>query len=355
MKEDFLRTTHSLRLIGRFVHQVFPLVDQELKRWHEHAKKSLGPQLYLQATDSLNKKKFHCQGGSVYSLYGGKPAHDQIRLIVALQTISDYLDNLCDRAGVVDEQAFRQLHLAMTDALDPTQSCHNYYAYYPYQDDLSYLTTLVKTCQEVVASLPSYNLVKEKVLRLATWYSELQTVKHLDPAIREEKFSNWLKPNLALYPDLYPQEFAAATGSTLGMFMLCAAAAKPHLSEKEIAAIDQAYFPWIQGLHILFDYLIDYQEDLALGELNFMAYYESEEQAFTRLRHFYEQSMEKSRDLENPYFAQTVILGLFGMYLSDPKIGLHHPVGTSLMKQSSLLTKLIYEVCRLLRLSRRLA
>lgn len=41
-----------------------------------------------------------------------------VKFIVAFQTISDYLDNLCDRVEVNDEQAFRQLHLAITDALD---------------------------------------------------------------------------------------------------------------------------------------------------------------------------------------------------------------------------------------------
>jgi tetraprenyl-beta-curcumene synthase len=46
--------------------------------------------------------------------------------VVALQTISDYLDNLCDRRGSPTGR-FRQLHLAMTDALDPAGETHDYY------------------------------------------------------------------------------------------------------------------------------------------------------------------------------------------------------------------------------------
>ena len=49
----------------------------------------------------IRDKEFHCLGGSVYApRTGGQRKDDGLRLIVAFQTISDYLDNLCDRTGV---------------------------------------------------------------------------------------------------------------------------------------------------------------------------------------------------------------------------------------------------------------
>ena len=137
------------------------------------------------------------------------------------QTISDYLDNLCDRAGITDEQAFRQLHQAMTDALDPEAIPQDYYAYYPFKDDGGYLTKLVTTCQQEIRKLPSYELVKPDLLKFARLYSDLQTYKHVDLSIREQKMTDWLDQYRTSYPQISKWEFAAATGSTLGMFMLC--------------------------------------------------------------------------------------------------------------------------------------
>ena len=142
------------------------------------------------------------------------PTRDFVRLVVALQTISDYLDNLCDRAGVADETAFRQLHLAMTDALDPGRPVSDYYATYPFRDDGGYLKSLVTVCRQEVKKLPAYPLVKTELLRQAALYSELQTYKHLDPKVREEKMLSWINGHLPGYPGIMPWEFAAATGST---------------------------------------------------------------------------------------------------------------------------------------------
>jgi hypothetical protein len=108
----------KLTMLTRFVTRVFPGVEKELKRWQEVISTAGDPELRQQGLVSIEKKKFHCLGGSVYTLMEGGH-QDTLSFIVALQTISDYLDNLCDRAGCLDMAAFRRLHLAFTDALEP--------------------------------------------------------------------------------------------------------------------------------------------------------------------------------------------------------------------------------------------
>ncbi|MBC8014172.1 MAG: DUF2600 family protein, partial [Sporomusaceae bacterium] len=220
----------NFTLITKFIRTVFPRVNQQLNYWADYAEANCCPELKEQALLSIKYKKFHCQGGSIYSLYHGVHTADFITLVVALQTISDYLDNLCDRAGIADEQAFRQLHLAMTDALDPKAAPQNYYAFYPFKNDGGYLTALVTTCQQQIQKLPSYQLVQSETLRLAQLYSELQIYKHLDLSIREHKMVTWIDRHRNHYPQITGWEFAAATGSTLGMFMLCAAASDKTLT-----------------------------------------------------------------------------------------------------------------------------
>lgn len=349
-----LATLRSLSLVTRFVTTVFPQVSRELTIWQQHAAACPEQELAKQALASIRHKKFHCLGGSIYSLYPNSSRQSLLRLIVALQTISDYLDNLCDRTGIYDETAFHQLHLAMTEALDPDAGISDYYAAYPLKEDGGYLTALVTACRREAASLPAYQLVKPHVLQLANLYSTLQTLKHLHPAVREEKMLSWINTLLPAYPNLNPWEFAAATGSTLGMFMLCAAASNAALTSQQAAALQQAYFPYIAGLHILLDYYIDAAEDREHGDLNFVAYYKNSRQTAERLVWISRQALTVANSLPEPVFHNSVVKGLLAMYLSDPKTTPlpERTIKNALLKQAGRYTQVLYSICRGLRLAR---
>ena len=350
-------SVNSLTLINTFVRTIFPQINRELDYWAEYAEAHACPELKEQALSSIKHKKFHCQGGSIYSLYSGVNTADFITLVVALQTISDYLDNLCDRAGIADEQAFRQLHQAMTDALDPEAIPQNYYAFYPFNNDGGYLTKLVTTCQQQIKKLPSYQLVKTDLLKLACLYSDLQTYKHVDLNIREQKMTDWLEQYRDSYPHISKWEFAAATGSTLGMFMLCAAASDKNLAAGTVDKISTAYFPWISGLHILLDYFIDGAEDKANKDLNFVAYYANEAQILSRLTLFTKQAFLQAETLPQPLFHKTIVQGLLAMYLSDPKTNPPAEqaiIKKSLLKSAGWYTTFMYLLCKLLRLTKKL-
>lgn len=314
-------TAKKLTMLTRFVTTVFPRVEKELQGWKKLIDKASDQELRQQGLASIEKKRFHCQGGSVYTLIKGAD-QDTLSFIVALQTISDYLDNLCDRADCLDMAAFRQLHLAFTDALEPegTEESRDYYRFYPHQDDAGYLESLVAQCRKILIQLPSYHLVKEDVLHLASLYCSLQTYKHTHLPFREGYLQEFFAEHRNETPGLDWWEFAAATGSTLGIFSLVAAAARPDLDAETATRITKGYFPWICGLHILLDYFIDQEEDRQEGDLNFVSYYDNKEHCCQRLILFQEQSLERAAQMPDSLFHTTVVQGLPAFYLSDPKV-----------------------------------
>jgi len=339
------------RLIYTFVSKVFPLVKQELNKWQRMAAQLPDSRLSQQATESIRSKAFHCQGGSIFALYPGVNRADAIQFIVAYQTMSDYLDNLVDSLEIQDELAFSQLHLAMQEALNPEAVASDYYLYYPYREDGGYLERLVTTCQESLRKLPSYKIVQEEAIKLAKLYSHLQTYKHLAVEERETKMLNWINPHLTDYQEITAWEFAAATGSTLGIFCLYAVALDPQLTERQGQKISQAYFPWICGLHILLDYFIDLREDRETSQLNFVAYYEQAGMTFQRLHLFVENSLKQTERLDHPKFHRAVVQGLLAMYLSDEK-GMDtdiRSVTKQLLRDSGLGVNLLYWLCCQLR------
>lgn len=342
-----------MRLIMKFLRSVFPKVNTELQEWADVCKNAKDKVLSNQALDSIRLKRFHAQGGSIYALYPHASVQGAVRFIVALQTISDYLDNLCDRTGVNDEASFRQLHLSMLDAVDPRRSLGNYYSLYPYKDDGGYLKKLVEECRSQISLLPSYGLVADTIRDYVGLYTELQCCKHLDREVREERVVSWAAGHMGSYPEISVWEFAAASGSTLGIFCLTAAAYNPMLTAYEVDNIKRAYFPWVCGLHILLDYYIDSQEDLQTGDLNFTYYYENLKQCEERLSFFIGKSLEQCSKLNYTAFHITVVRGLLAMYLSDPKasIGLNRFSSRRLVRKGKGKTGIYYRLCRLLRLA----
>ncbi|MWC28904.1 DUF2600 family protein [Paenibacillus sp. MMS18-CY102] len=299
---------------------VLPEVRSELALWRQRAASIPDPELRTQALASLATKQFHCEGGAVYAAAIPAYRHVLIPLIVALQTISDYLDNLCDRSTSQEADDFRLLHQSMLDAIDPCATARDYYEHRVERDDGGYLQQLVLVCQQAIKQLPSYSCVQPYVTELVSLYCDLQVYKHIRIEQRGPELLAWRERFGDLAPHLQWNEFAAATGSTLGMFMLFVAAAENGLAPDEAKRVRDSYFPHVCGLHIMLDYLIDQEEDLAGGDLNFCNYYADQETLVSRIGFIADHARKDVRRLPDSKFHRLVIEGLLALYLSDPKV-----------------------------------
>ena len=233
----------AAQFLFRLFRVVLPIARQEIHYWMGRAELIPDPVLRSQAISSLRDKRFHADGGSVYAAVDVRYAKRLVRLIVAFQTISDYLDNLCDRCEILDEQDFHQLHHAMRDAVRPDALHRPYYALRGYLDDGGYLDELVLTCQQEIKQLPGYAAAAPHVEWLVERYCELQERKHIDPASRSVSLQTWWQTYATEYPDLAWWEFAAATGSTLGMFALFVASTEeltPEVAQRLAQEIGRA-------------------------------------------------------------------------------------------------------------------
>ncbi|WP_418303808.1 tetraprenyl-beta-curcumene synthase family protein [Paenibacillus crassostreae] len=330
---------NPLSLMGRVYKHILPEVRAELSGWRKLAAEIPDPELRMQALASINTKQFHCQGGAVYAAIHQPERSVLIRLIVSYQTISDYLDNLCDRSTSMDPADFKLLHQSMLDAIDPRAEQQNYYALHQEVDDGGYLYKLVETCQSCIVMLPAYSVVQPYISDLACLYTDLQVYKHIDPERREVELLNWWSKQKHRAPQLEWQEFAAATGSTLAIFMLFLAASNVGLSDNDAASIHKAYFPHLCCLHILLDYLIDQEEDRLGGDLNFCNYYSDSETMLRRIIMIADSARNDVKLIPATPFHRMIIEGLLAIYLSDPKVSVQQEVVSAskrLMKGSPL-------------------
>lgn len=345
MEEHCLKVPlNPITLMYCMYKDILPEVKTQLIHWNNFAVNIPDHELRSQALASLLHKKFHCQGGAVYAAADSNYRQLLIPLIVAFQTISDYLDNLCDRSTSMNPEDFRRLHQSMLDAATPGAPLHQYYEFHPESEDGGYLESLVRTCQSCIVLLPSHASVQEQVLKWVELYCDLQVYKHISHDLREQTLLQWWAKHEKLYPELLWNEFAAATGSTLGVFHLWLAAAKEQLSVEEAAFISDSYFPHICGLHILLDYLIDQEEDRVEGDLNFCNYYIDRDTAANRIGAIVLKARADVADLPHSSFHRMIIEGLLALYLSDPKVKTQIEVKqiSKLLMKGSPMTRLFF-------------
>ncbi|MDG5787759.1 tetraprenyl-beta-curcumene synthase family protein [Evansella sp. AB-P1] len=313
--------TTSWTLMYQVYKKVLPKVHEFLNIWKEKAKDIPDPELRQQALASIETKTFHCEGGAIYGLLAQEKRVEAIKFIVAYQTISDYLDNLCDRSTSLDPNDFRALHESMPDALTPNAAIKDYYRYREEKNDGGYLASLVKTCQDCIKQFPSYEAVQESNITLAELYSDLQVHKHVKLEERVPRLEAWFKQHKQSVPPMSWYEFSASCGSTLGIFCLTSySAANENMTLSQVNKIKAGYFPWVQGLHILMDYFIDQEEDKAGGDLNFCFYYENEDEMIERMKHFYFEADRSIRNLPDWKFHRLINNGLLAIYLADDKV-----------------------------------
>ncbi|GIW08937.1 MAG: hypothetical protein KatS3mg060_3742 [Dehalococcoidia bacterium] len=320
--------------------------------WLPRARRIPDPLLRHHAIEAITTKRFHCEGGAAFAALLERPG-PLLSAIVALQTISDYLDTVCDRGDSEDGSDYRRLHGAMLDAVDRTQCHGDYYALHPQQEDGGYLRALVEITRRTSNRLPGYPRVAATVAERVQRYADLQEFKHLRPRTAGiAAMERWYEHHRR--PGLYWWEYAAACGSTLGMFALMRLAALGNPDEATIAATLDAYVPWICGLHILLDYFIDQEEDATVGEVNLVAPYRSDVERCSRLLHFYREARAAASRLPDPAFHLWIVDGLPGLYLADRKAQLPglRTTARALLAAAPPFTRLVWGIMRLRNLVR---
>lgn len=313
----------TARVAVMLVTRALPFVRHRLKVLRSNALKIPDTVLREQALSSLKSKAFHCLGGAAYAFLVPEPLRPAVlEAIVSLQSISDYLDNLSDRTGVQGEAALRGVHDAFLSALCcvPQPSDHRaYYRLYPCGDDGGYLHSLVGSARNSLCSLPRYWELLPDVQRLAELYVELQVLKHLDKGVREIRLEKWIKEvaaQLGWAGRLHWWEFAAACGSTLGIFYAIAMASRQGGELRQGQLFEAGFFPFVCGLHILLDYFIDQPEDAAFGDLNFVSFYPDEESAASAIGSLWHKALECARRLPGREVNVAVVMGLPSFYLA---------------------------------------
>ncbi len=309
--------------LRRFLVHVVPRARSALRRLEHLAERIPDRELRAQAQFGLHAKSYHVAGACILStlLPSGAREH-YVEIVAPLEAIYDFLDGLCDRHPLTTPQAFRQLHYALADALDPSRPLRDYYAYGPPGDDGDYLTALVRRVRRALSRLADHERLVPHFAQAAALYADTQTFKHLPPDRRERACIEWHEREGARCGDLSWWEFGAAAGSQFQVYgpLYAAFCSRFDLA----AATHDAYFPAFSALHVLLDSFIDQQEDREHGELNWFTYYRDFSAFRNRARELARRARTGFSRLSMPR-AHTFALRIMALfYLTHPKVYEQH-------------------------------
>jgi tetraprenyl-beta-curcumene synthase len=302
-----------------FLRTIVPRAARELREIRSLAEVIPDDLLSTQALASIDDKAYHVAGGCILATFLSQRAADHyVEIVAPLETIYDYLDNLCDRHPNVKAAAYPVLHRAITDALDPSAPTVGYYDLGPHGDDGDYLVILVRRVQRALRRLADHELLLPIFREAAGLYGEMQTLVHLPARARIEACEQWFERHSLRYGTLEWNEFVAAAGSQFQvyapLFMLFDS------SYDAIPAAYGAYFPAVSALHVLLDSFIDQQEDRDHDDLSLVSIYGGRKRLLERADYLARCAVEGFSHLPDPQRHGFVLRMMALFYLTHPKI-----------------------------------
>ncbi len=293
-----------------------PFVAREVRRWRSLAAEIPCARIREDALSAISAQRTHIDGAALFSILPRERNPSLLRLLVAYETIWDFLDNVNERsagAGVVNGL---QLHRALVDALDPERPISNYYEYSQSHDDGGYLRALVTACRANCTRLPSYRRIRACVIREAV-RGQICAINHdPDPDRRDARLEAWAGDEFPSGHEARWFEVTAAASTNLTIFALLALAGEPACSDSRIELISLAYFPWISVLNAMLDSYVDQADDAASGEHSYIGHYSTPDVATERICLLIRRSLRETGTLKDGEKHAVIAACMFAMYLS---------------------------------------
>lgn len=312
-----------LRIGGDYWLTIYPNVARELRRWRRQAAAIPDSTLRAQALAALEDKRRHAEGAAAFAVLCPRAQRVHvIRFLVAFQVMYDYLDTVSEDAAADPLLDTLQLHTALTDALLPGVAHGPAYARHAHEDDGGYLAGFVDTCRVSCSALPAFGIVAPTVRSAAGLARQSQGYNHALPTAPSgflaEVVAPWASTEGGAAHGLTWWEMIGATGSSLAILVLMAAAGNPALDRAERDAIHEVYVPWAGAVLALIDSAVDRARDDAESTHSLVSRYRSPQVAGERLSCFVGRAFGLAQRTADPDRHTLIVASMVALFASGP-------------------------------------
>ena len=327
----------------------FRLRSVERQAWEKRARGIPDEQLREDALQSLRRSRGHTDGAALFWTISHRRCPALLRALYTYQVILEFLDDISERS--VGHDGGHQLHRALTEAVDPEVPISDYYRFYPVSEDGGYLDALVQSCRSSCLSLPSYELMRPRLVYYAGVNATAQRLNHaVSSDERDRALREWASEEFSYQRNLYWWwETAAAASSSLSVLALLALAADsaPHDATQILAV----FMPGICALSTLLDSYVDQAEDAEEENHSYLGHYESPTTGSKRLIWFISTSAQDADTLQDGHRYTIILASMIAMYLSKDSALTRENSSTTatLLKAAGPLASILWPLVRLWR------
>jgi tetraprenyl-beta-curcumene synthase len=329
-----------------------PIAAREVRAWRIRAQAIPDRPLRDDALDSLLRKRANTDGAALFSILTRHRDTRLLRVLVAYESIWDYLDNVSEHGARAGEENGRQLHRALLEAVDLEHPISDYYCHHPWRNDGGYLRGLVEVCRDCCASLPSYHRVRRLLIGEAR-RSVVGVFNHeLNPENRDMALRHWAEREFRGASEPVWYELTAAASCSAAAHVLLVLAAEPGCNERDVLDTYAAYFPRFSIATTMLDSYVDRDEDLITEAHSYISHYPSREVATRRVADLVSRSAGGLRRLRNGHRHAVIVACMVAMYLSkdSARAPSARAMTGSLLRAGGSLAILLLPVLRLWRI-----
>jgi tetraprenyl-beta-curcumene synthase len=290
-------------------------VLREVQTWRAVAEAIPDPAIRQDALGALKDKRGNIDGAALFWTLPTLRRAGLLRLLVTYEIMCDFLDSVSERGAAAGLANGRQLHLAFTEALDPSLPISDYYLYHPSRDDGGYLRLLVELCRAICVCLPSYGAIRPTLVRAAT-LAQVQGVNHeLDPDLRDAALQEWVAKEFSDRLGLSWFELSGAASTWISVLALLAVASDSGRCAQEAIDIYSAYF-WVCLAATVLDSYVDEAEDRARGDHSYFGHYNTKKEGLTRAAEIVTRAVEEVQGLRDGGRHAVIVACMIALYLS---------------------------------------
>lgn len=302
---------------GRELRWGLPGVSREVRGWRSLAAQIPDPILRADALASLSDKRYYTDGAALFWTLPSRRVDELLALLVAYQTIANYLDYASERGATSRGASGGSLMLALVDAVDVEAPLHDYYADHPWHDDGGYLRALVLRSRQACLSLPHYQRIRPLLIREAQRADALELCHDPDPQRRDLALKTLAAREFASVRDARWFELAGSATSLLAVIVLLALAADETSADHDLHQALDVYCPWVGILSLMLDSYIDKAEDSTTGGWSAVAYYPDAQTAQRRIAELMSRTLRDAARLRHGPRHVLIISMMIAMYLSS--------------------------------------
>jgi tetraprenyl-beta-curcumene synthase len=325
-----------------------PGAGREVRRWRALAEQIPDPNLRADALHSMVDKRCFTDGAALFSTVPSRRDDELLALLVAFQTIANYLDCASERGAKHRGSSAGSLVLALTDAVDVESPLRDYYADHPWTEDGGFLRELVLSCRSACQNLPHYRRARPLLIREARRGQALELSHDPDARRRDENLEAFAAREYAPVPDASWFEHTASSASLLPVIVLLTLAADPTSTEHDLHAALDVYGPWVGALSVMLDSYNDEADDADSRNWSAITYYADAQTAQRRITVLIDRALRGTVQLRHGSRHAFIVSAMIAMYVTSES-ATSGPTATStrrLRRASGVMTAALMPVLR---------